>query len=147
MDLKSTETASVTLSDEILRNSPNSSLFPSSWEMVNRAPGVVDFVAYGSSKDDGINWTMDGIDIGDTDIGGAWVYVDPNSLEEAKFMGVGLPAEYGNFTGAIFNMVTKTGGNTLSGYAEIDFQGVKEAGTKSFWQAENNGAYLAIFPG
>ncbi len=146
VDLKSTETASVTLSDEILRNSPNSSLFPSSWEMVNRAPGVVDFVAYGSSKDDGISWTMDGIDIGDTEIGGAWVYVDPNSLEEAKFMGVGLPAEYGNFTGAIFNMVTKTGGNTLSGYAEIDYQGVKEAGTKSFWQAENNGAYLADFP-
>ena len=38
-------------------------------------------------------------------------------------MGVGLPAEYGNFTGVIFNLVTKSGGNEFSGHFEFDFQG------------------------
>jgi hypothetical protein len=146
VDLASTETGSVTLADEILRNIPTSSAWPAT-DLVNQAPGVCGDVAYGASQAAGIVYTLDGVMVGDPGVGGTWVLVDYNIIEEAKVMGVGLPAEYGNFSGVIYNVVTKTGGNTLSGHAEIGFQGDKKAGAKSFWQAENNGAYLNDFPG
>jgi len=139
VDVKSTETASVTLSNEILRNIPYSQ-FTS--DIVNMAPGVNDDSAYGASSGTGIAYTMDGVGVGDPDAGTAWVFLDHNIVEEAKIMGVGLPAEYGNFTGVIFNLVTKSGGNTFAGHVEFNRQ---MSGTK-FWQANNNAAYATDFP-
>jgi hypothetical protein len=139
VDIKSTETASVTLSNEILRNIPYSQF---AMDIVNLAPGVNNDSAYGASSGTGVAYTMDGVGVGDPDAGTAWVFLDPNIVEEAKIMGVGLPAEYGNFTGVIFNLVTKSGGNKFSGHVEFNRQ---LSGTK-FWQAHNNGAYLDDFP-
>ena len=141
VDVKSTETASVTLSGEILRNVPNNQ-FTS--EIVNMAPGVNNNVAFGASESTGIAYSMDGVNVADPEAGSAWVFSDYNIIEEAKVMGVGLPAEYGNFTGVIFNLVTKSGGNKFSGHFEFDFQGY-QADSK-FWQANNNQGYLADFP-
>jgi len=140
VDVKSTETASVTLSNEILRNIPYSQ-FTS--DIVNMAPGVNNDSAYGASSGTGVAYTMDGVGVGDPDAGTAWVFLDHNIVEEAKVMGVGLPAEYGNFTGVIFNLVTKSGGNDFAGHVEFNRQ---MSGTK-FWQANNNAAYLDDFPG
>ena len=142
VDVKSTETASVTLSGEILRNVPNNQFTA---EIVNLAPGVNNDVAFGASANTGIAYSMDGVNVADPEAGSAWVFSDYNIIEEAKVMGVGLPAEYGNFTGVIFNLVTKSGGNNFSGHFEFDFQGY-QADSK-FWQANNNQAYLADFPG
>ncbi|MHB8055679.1 MAG: TonB-dependent receptor [Candidatus Aminicenantales bacterium] len=142
VDVKSTETASVTLSNEILRNVPNSQFTAN---IVNLAPGVMDNVAYGASMNTGIAYTMDGVNVADPEAGSAWVFSDYNVIEEAKVMGIGLPAEYGNFTGVIFNLVTKSGGNECSGHFEFNFQGY-QADSK-FWQANNNSAYVADFPG
>ena len=139
VDVKSTETASVTLSNEILRNIPYSQ-FTS--DIVNMAPGVNNDSAYGASSGTGIAYNMDGVGVGDPDAGTAWVFLDHNIVEEAKIMGVGLPAEYGNFTGVIFNLVTKSGGNAFSGHMEFNRQ---LSGTR-FWQAHNNGAYTDDFP-
>ena len=141
VDVKSTETASVTLSNEILRNMPNNQ-FTSN--IVNMAPGVNNDVAYGASSDTGIAYSMDGVNVADPEGGSAWVFSDYNIIEEAKIMGIGLPAEYGNFTGVIFNLVTKSGGNAFSGHFEFDFQGYRD--DSKFWQATNNQAYLEDFP-
>ncbi len=141
VDVKSTETASVTLSGEILRNVPNNQ-FTS--EIVNMAPGVNNNVAFGASESTGIAYSMDGVNVADPEAGSAWVFSDYNIIEEAKVMGVGLPAEYGNFTGVIFNLVTKSGGNKFSGHFEFDFQGYQA--DSAFWQANNNQGYLADFP-
>jgi hypothetical protein len=141
VDVKSTETASVTLSNDILRNMPNSQ-FTSN--IVNMAPGVNNDVAFGASESTGIAYSMDGVNVADPEAGSAWVFSDYNIIEEAKVMGVGLPAEYGNFTGVIFNLVTKSGGNAFSGHFEFDFQGYRN--DSKFWQAENNQAYLEDFP-
>jgi hypothetical protein len=141
VDVKSTETASVTLSNEILRNIPNNQ-FTS--DIVNLAPGVNNDVAFGASSDTGIAYSMDGVNVADPDAGSAWVFSDYNIIEEAKVMGIGLPAEYGNFTGVIFNLVTKSGGNQFSGHFEFNFQGYQD--TSAFWQANNNQAYLTDFP-
>ncbi len=140
VDVKSTETASVTLGNEILRNIPNSQF---SANIVLMAPGVNDnAVAYGAGGERGISYQMDGVGVGDPDGGTAWVFVDYNIIEEAKVMGIGLPAEYGNFTGVIFNIVTKSGGNNFSGHFESLYQGYK----KGFWGTNNNADFKTDWP-
>ncbi len=141
IDVKSTETASVTLSNEILRNIPYNQFTA---DIVNLAPGVINNVAYGASVNTGIAYSMDGVNVADPEGGSAWVFSDHNIIEEAKIMGVGLPAEYGNFTGVIFNLVTKSGGNEFSGHFEFNFQGYRD--DSKFWQATNTAAYLEDFP-
>jgi hypothetical protein len=143
VDVKSTESASVTLSNEILRNIPYSQFTA---DIVNLAPAVDRNVAYGASANTGIAYSMDGVNVADPEAGSAWVFLNHNTIEEAKIMGLGLPAEYGNFTGVIFNLVTKSGGNRLAGHFEIDFQGQKEDFPSGLWQANNNGNYAAQFP-
>ena len=145
VDIKSSETASVTLSNEILRNIPYSQ-FTS--EIVNLAPGVAADanVAYGAQDGTGVAYSMDGVNVADPEGGTAWVFVDHNIIEEAKVMGIGLPAEYGNFTGVIFNIITKSGGNQFSGHMEFDFQGKKDDKPAGFWQQDNNQNYIGDFP-
>ncbi len=147
VDVKSTETGSVTLSDEMLRNIPNSQF---AVDLVELAPAVNFGVAYGAGYGRGISWQMDGVGVGDPAGGTAWVFLDYNIIEEAKVMGVGLPAEYGNFTGVIFNTVTKSGGNAFSGHLEFDLQGhPKREGVKGgspFWGTENNQDYAQDWP-
>ena len=143
VDVKSSETASVTLSDEILRNIPFSNF---AMDIVNMAPGVNNNVAYGASASTGVSYQIDGVDVSDPEAGSAWVFVDPNIVEEAKVMGLGLPAEYGNFTGVIFNLVTKSGGNEFSGHFDVTYQGKQNAWPVGFWQTDNNQDYLDDFP-
>jgi len=148
VDVKSTETASVTLTSEILRNIPYNQFTA---DIVHMAPGVtVDDVAYGAQSGTGIAYSMDGVNVADPEGGTAWVFLDHNIIEEAKVMGIGLPAEYGNFTGVIFNLITKSGGNQFSGHFEVDFQGTKRPdGTAVwpgwFWGTANNQDYLEDF--
>jgi len=144
VDIKSSETASVTLGDDLLRNIPFSNF---AMDILNLAPGVNDSVAYGASESTGIAYQMDGVDVSDPEGGSAWVFMDPHIIEEAKIMGLGAPAEYGNFTGIIFNLVTKSGGNEFSGHFEGDLQGKLEAKPKGLWGTENNQAYIDDFPG
>jgi hypothetical protein len=143
VDVKSTETASVTLSNEILRNMPFSNFTA---DIVNMAPGVNNDTAYGASNGTGISYQMDGVGVADPDGGTAWVFVDSNIVEEAKIMGVGLPAEYGNFTGVIFNLVTKSGGNEFSGHMEFLFQGKQTDKPAGLWGTTNNQDFATDFP-
>lgn len=146
VDVKTSETASVTLSDEILRAMPTSQFVTG---IVNLAPGVSGDVAYGASSDTGISYQVDGVDVSDPELGSAWVFLDYNIIEEAKIMGIGLNAEYGAFTGVIFNTITKSGGNEFSGHAEIIFQSTNRdfLGIKNFWTSDNNQAYIDDNPG
>ena len=143
VDIRSAETASVTLADEVLRNIPYNQF---SGNIVNLAPGVAGDVAYGASQVSGIASTVDGVNVSDPMGGGTWVVIDHNIVEEAKIMGVGLPAEYGGFSGVIFNLVTKSGGNALSGHLEFDYQGLDTDWPRGLWQADNIGVYAQDFP-
>ncbi|MCJ7644837.1 MAG: carboxypeptidase-like regulatory domain-containing protein, partial [Candidatus Aminicenantes bacterium] len=71
VDIKSTETASVTMTDEMLRNIPNVSNFSSS--LVNMAPGVTPDnmadSAYGAQDGTGIAYSMDGVNVSDPEAG------------------------------------------------------------------------------
>jgi hypothetical protein len=74
------------------------------------------FTAYGSNSEENAMY-VDGVDQSNPEIGTAWLWNTPDEFAEVEISGIGAPAEYGNFTGAVVNIVTKSGGNTFSGTA------------------------------
>lgn len=69
---------------------------------------------YGSNTPNNA-YLVDGIDISSPGQGHGWNWQPQDMFEEVEVSGIGAPAEYGNFTGAVINIVTKSGGNTFSG--------------------------------
>ena len=65
---------------------------------------------------------LNGTDISAPSTGAAWIWPIPDAIEELEVTGVGAKAEYGNFQGAIINVVSKSGSNTFSGSAKYFFQ-------------------------
>ena len=74
------------------------------------------FTAYGSNSEENAMY-MDGVDLSNPEIGTAWSWPVPDMFEEVEITGIGAEAEYGNFAGAVVNIVTKSGGNRFSGSA------------------------------
>jgi hypothetical protein len=128
VDVKDSSTASVEMTTEFLQNIPNSQFTA---DAVNLAPGVTSDVAYGASDGTGVAYQIDGVDVSDPAGGTAWVFLDYHVVEEVSVSGIGAPAEYGNFSGVIFNTVTKSGTNQFKGYTEFLYQGKD-------WNSENS---------
>ena len=78
-----------------------------------------DRVVAGGSNVQSNNWFIDGIETTAPETGTAWVYVNPDTIQEVQVMHIGAPAEYGNMLGAALNVVTKTGSNTFKGGANV----------------------------
>lgn len=100
------------------------------WDLMQVSPGIsVDvgdsqdaaMIAFGSNRTSN-SWKIDGVDVTGPETGSAWFYVNPDVIEEIEVMGVGAPAEYGNHTGAVLNVVTKKGGNDFHGGANLYYQ-------------------------
>jgi hypothetical protein len=83
--------------------------------LLNFAPGINDSAAYGGDASSGNGLLIDGVDTRDPSGGTAWTFYNYNIVEEVQFTGIGAPAEYGAFTGAVVNTITKSGGNQFSG--------------------------------
>jgi hypothetical protein len=128
VDVKDSSTATVEMTTEFLQNIPNSQF---TVDAVNLAPGVTSDVAYGAADGTGVAYQIDGVDVSDPAGGTAWVFLDYNVVEEVSVSGIGAPAEYGNFSGVVFNTVTKSGTNQFKGYAEFLYQ-AKD------WNSENS---------
>jgi len=127
VDVKDSSTASVEMTTEYLQNIPNSQFTA---DAVNLAPGITSDVAYGAADGTGVAYQIDGVDVSDPAGGTAWVFLDYNVVEEVSVSGIGAPAEYGNFSGVVFNTVTKSGTNQFKGYTEFLYQG-KEWNSKN----------------
>lgn len=91
------------------------------FDVVKQAPGITQAgqdsdrqVAYGSNYESN-SYQLDGVDVSNPDVGSAWHWVNPEVFSEIETLGVGAPAEYGNYTGAVINVVTKSGGNRFEG--------------------------------
>jgi hypothetical protein len=82
---------------------------------------------YGSTTPSN-SYLVDGIDVSSPGQGHGWNWQPQDMFEEVEVSGVGAPAEYGNFTGAVINIVTKSGGNTFSGSLSYygQFQGLTD---------------------
>jgi len=129
VDVKDSQIGTANLPIEYLQNIPNSQF---STDIVNLAPGVTNDVAYGGTEWTSISWHIDGVDVSDPGDGGGVIKVDYNVIEEAKIFGIGAPAEYDGFSGAVFNIVSKSGGNELKG----DFNFLYQNGS---WNSDNTG--------
>lgn len=87
-------------------------------DMLNFLPGVNSGSAYGGDADTGNGLLLDGVDTRDPEGGSAWTFFNFNIIDEIQVSGVGAPAEYGAFTGAVVNSITKSGGNRFAGLFE-----------------------------
>jgi hypothetical protein len=80
-------------------------------------------VAFGSNSESN-SFQVDGVELSSPAIGTGWVEVTQEAFEEVETYGFGAPAEYGSFTGAVVNVVTKSGGNSFHGalsyYGQFD---------------------------
>jgi len=61
------------------------------------------------------SYLVDGVDTSFDWNGTTWVWNNPDIYQEGEVISIGAPAEYGNFQGAVVNVVTKSGGNTFQG--------------------------------
>lgn len=134
-----------TYNEEILENTPTQRNF---YNLMQVSPGVSAStddnqtdrtIAFGSNMQSN-SWNVDGLEATAPETGSTWMYVNPDSIEEIQVLGVGAPAEYGNHTGAVFNVVTKKGGNEFHGGASYFFQNKDLIGTNV---TQNNEICLA----
>jgi len=103
-----------TLSQDMLFNLP---IRPdnTATDMLNFLPGINSGSAFGGNSDYGNALLLDGVDTRDPEAGSAWTFFNFNIVEEIQVGGIGAPAEYGAYTGAVVNTITKSGGNRYTG--------------------------------
>ena len=87
--------------------------------LLNALPGVNNGSAYGGDAGSGNALLIDGVDTRDPEGGTAWTFYNFNIVEEVQAVGIGAPAEFGAFSGAVVNTVTKSGGNRYSGLFDV----------------------------
>ncbi len=88
---------------------------------------------FGGDRDNANAYLINGINVGDSSAGQAWVQVNPDWFEEVQIGGIGAGAEFGGFSGAYFNGIIKKGGNEFSGSLAGYYQ-------KDSWSAIRNTA-------
>ncbi len=91
------------------------------FDVIKFAPGMLmtaqqtdRIVAFGSNSESN-SFRVDGVELSSPSIGTGWVEVSQEAIEEVETIGLGAPAEFGSFTGAVVNVVTKSGSNTFHG--------------------------------
>jgi hypothetical protein len=116
VDVKDTQMNATNLDKQMLQTVGAEMRWKDSTNLINLAPGVKDSSAMGAPSSVSNQWQIDGQGLltymGD---GRPWSFPDIDIIEEAKVSGSGANAEYGDFTGAMLNLVTKSGGNTFDG--------------------------------
>jgi len=86
--------------------------------------------AYGGTTRAGNAYTMDGVEFSHAGFGDSWMESDSNIFSEAEVTGLGAAAEYDGFDGLHLSLVTKSGGNTLDGMIQFNYEDFA-------WQQEN----------
>jgi hypothetical protein len=77
--------------------------------------------AFGANVNEN-QYQLDGADITAAQTGAAWAWPSTDIIEEVQVVGLGAPAEYGNYQGAVFNVITKSGSNKFSVNANYYWQ-------------------------
>ncbi len=109
---------SASFSADFMKDLPTQRNF---YDLISVAPDISlatedsDRMVAGGSNVQSNNWYIDGIETTAPETGTAWIYVNPDDVQEIQVMHIGAPAEYGNMLGASFNVVTKSGSNQFKG--------------------------------
>lgn len=122
IDVRGSSTAEISLDQTYLQLMPSRNMTAA---IVQMAPGVTTTgSAFGGEEDSGVLSQTDGVNNTESTYGsGMAVRLDYNSVQEARIMGVGAPAEYDGFNGIVADMVTKSGGNKFQMNGEFIYQG------------------------
>ncbi len=101
------------------------------FDLINSAPGVsqststsggtTNAQSMGSSVNAN-SYLLDGTDISAPGSGGGWAWPNTDAVEQVEVLQLGASAEYGNVEGAVFNIVTREGGNQLHGDGNLYVQ-------------------------
>lgn len=100
------------------------------YDYIHIAPGMTQMnsggggdrtIAFGSNQQSN-SWNVDGIEASAPETGSSWWDPNVDMIEEVEIIGIGAPAEFGNATGGVFNIVTKKGGDSFSGTANYFYQ-------------------------
>jgi hypothetical protein len=122
VDVKDSQQNATNLDKQMLQTVGQEMRWKSSTSLINLAPGVKDSSAMGAPSAVSNQWQIDGQSLLTYVGSGAdWQYPDIDILEEAKISGAGANAEYGSFTGAMLNLITKSGGNTYEGLLSASY--------------------------
>lgn len=102
-------------------------------------------MVYGSSYDENA-FQVDGVDVTDNFFNEALAQPNTDAIEEVEVLSLGAPAEYGNLTGAVYNIVTRQGTNEFHGDMGFYFQsdGLTSNNTKDFTNPD--GTFLNTCP-
>jgi outer membrane receptor protein involved in Fe transport len=91
------------------------------FDLVAAAPGSLQAgdastrtMVYGSSYDEN-SFQVDGVDITDNYFNEALAEPNVDAIDEVEVLSLGAPAEYGNLSGAVYNIVTRQGTNEFHG--------------------------------
>lgn len=117
------------------------------FDLINAAPGVsqttstsagtTNATSMGSSVNDN-SYQIDGTSLTAPGAGGGWAWPNTDAIQEIEVLQLGASAEYGNVQGAVFNVVTRQGGNEFHG--DGSFYYMNDALTaRNTTDAEDNG--------
>jgi hypothetical protein len=122
VDVKDSQVNALNLDKQMLQTVGQEMRWKSSTRLIDLAPGVVERSAMGAPARAANQWQLDGQSLL-TFVGSGddWQYPDMDIVEEAQVSGSGTNAEYGNFTGAVLNLITKSGGNMLDGLISTSY--------------------------
>lgn len=114
---------------EYLQHVPSARSLPG---QLKQAAGLHHESAFGASEGLGQSFRMDGLSLDDPETGALTVDLDYDAVEEILVTGPGLSAEHGGFSGAVVNVISRTGGNTIQGLFTM-FMQLPE------WHSNNSG--------
>jgi hypothetical protein len=106
-----------TLSQSLLFNMPISRANPA-MGLLNYAPAINSGSAFGGAAGTANALLVDGVDVRDPEGGIPWVSLNYNVIDQVQIGSLGQAAEFGGFSGAVINMVTRSGGNRFAGLFE-----------------------------
>jgi outer membrane receptor protein involved in Fe transport len=109
------------LDTQFLQNIPNTR---NVWAMPNLSAGYTDNAAFGAVSDGGNTYSTDGVNVSDPSTKTVFSSINLEAVEQVDVAMFGSPAEYGSFTGAALNVVTKSGGNEFHGEVNYFMQSV-----------------------
>jgi len=145
-----TSQISTTFTTQKLENLPTSSRHV--LDLIDAVPGINDKGAYGAGANyDSRPWgetgtslsyaqgsitstiRLNGVDVSNLDSGNTFANPNYDTIEEVQVIGIGATAEYGQFTGATVNIVTKSGSNKFRGglsfyYSDSNLRGDNSGG-------------------
>jgi hypothetical protein len=102
-----------------------------SGQLINYAPGINGGSAFGGASGFQASanaFYLDGVSTRNPGRGGNSVLLNYNTLEEVQVAGLGAPAEYGGFRGAVVNYVSRSGANRFSGLLDGQYSSKALAG-------------------